>query len=474
LAIYHFTVAVLSRARGHRIVAAAAAQAAAKLHDGYYGIVHNHTHRPGVEFTEILAPEGASSWVFDREQLWNRVEAAERRKDAQLARAVEISLPVELDHQQRIELLRDFIRAEFVAQGMIADAGIHRTKPDNPNAHILLTLRTASAAGFGPKVRQWNAKSNLLNWRAAWATLANLHLARAGHALRIDHRTLDEQQIDLTPARKTGLGHPLPDLAALPEHLEARFAEQRGIAQANGAAIIEDPAIAIRALAHQRRNFTAAQLSQFLSSRTDGEAQHAAALAAVMASSELIALNTSAGRPAEYTSRDLIEAQKSLLRRARTLAARRSAAPRSGSPPHLSGMALLPAAWPSALRETFSYVIGPGDFKAVALLDEERAELLPAAREYWQSQGRQVVDGAALQDPGLLSRDDVLVTAGAELIDVKSLERMLAAAERTRTKLVLLADAVRLQTMGPLSAMHALIDPAARLNSGPAPSSDGR
>jgi hypothetical protein len=33
---------------------------------------------------------GAVDWVFDREQLWNAVEAAERRKDAQLAREIEI------------------------------------------------------------------------------------------------------------------------------------------------------------------------------------------------------------------------------------------------------------------------------------------------------------------------------------------------------------------------------------------------
>ncbi len=473
MAIYHLTVTVLSRARGHRIVAAAAAQAAAKLRDDYYGIVHNHARRPGVEFTEILAPEGAPSWVFDREQLWNRVEAAERRKDAQLARAIEISLPLELEHAQRIELLRDFTRAEFVAQGMIADAAIRRTKLDNPNAHILLTLRTATAAGFGPKARQWNGKSKLLDWRAAWANRANLHLARAGHALRIDHRTLDEQQIELTPARKTGVGRPLYDIDALPEHLHARFAEQRLIAQVNGAAIIEDPAIAIRALAHQRRSFTHAQLSQFLRSRTDGDLQHDAALSAVMASPELIALNPIDHRPAEYASRDLIEAEKSLLRRALTLAARHAGAsrrsrprldaPRSGAPPvdaavtKPSGDALRPECWLSQLRETFSYVVAAGDFKAVALPEEARTEFVSTARAYWQAQGRRVLEGAAPADPGALAQDDVLVVAGAELMDVKSLERILAGAERARAKLVLLADAVQLQAMGAMAPLHSLM-----------------
>jgi hypothetical protein len=305
-----------------------------------------------------------------------------------------------------------------------------------------------------------------LDWRAAWANRANLHLARAGHALRIDHRTLDEQQIELTPARKTGVGRPLYDIDALPEHLHARFAEQRLIAQVNGAAIIEDPAIAIRALAHQRRSFTHAQLSQFLRSRTDGDLQHDAALSAVMASPELIALNPIDHRPAEYTSRDLIEAEKSLLRRALTLAARHAGAscrsgPRLDAPPvdaavtKPSGDALTPECWP--LREKLSYVVAAGDFKAVALPEEARTEFASAARAYWQAQGRRVLEGAAPADPGAIAQDDVLVVAGAELMDVKSLERILAGAERARAKLVLLADEAQLQAMGTMSPLHSLM-----------------
>ncbi len=453
MAIYHFTVSVLSRARGHRIVASAAAQAAATLRDDYYGIVHNHARRPGVEFTEILAPDDARPWVFDREQLWNRVETAERRRDAQLARALEMSLPVELTQEQRIQLLRDFIRTQFVAQGMIADIGIRRSRPDNPSAHVLLTLRAVTATGFGPKMRQWNGKGNLLGWRAAWANQANVHLARAGHRLRIDHRTLEAQQIELTPARKTGVGHLLRETGALPDHLQARFTEQRRIAQSNGASIIEDPTIAIRALVHQRHSFTLAELRQFLVSRTDGEAQQQAALSAIMASAELVALSRSDDRPTQYTSRDLIEAEKSLLRRAHTLAARRSSAaastPRAAPP--------LPGSWSAALRELYAHIVSAGDFKTAAVMGEEQAELLPAMRAHWAGQGRRVLDGVPRADQQALAKDGVLVIANAELIDLKSLERILAAAERARAKLVLLADAVQLKDMGAMSPMHDLM-----------------
>jgi len=425
LAIYHFSVAVISRARGQRIVAAAAAQAADRLRDEYYGVVHNHLRREGVEFTEIVAPAEAPPWVFDREQLWNRVEAAERRKDSQLARAIEISLPVELDAAQCIVLLREYVRAEFVSKRMIADMSIRRTRLDNPNAHVLLTLREASAAGFGPKMRQWNRKSNLMEWRSSWATWANLHLARAGHGVRIDHRSLDEQQIELTPARRTGMGRPMGAVETLPEHLQERFAQQRRIAQENGAAIIADPTIAIRALARQRRSFTSAELVQFLMSRTDGPAQQHAALSSIMASSELVALDVADGAPTQYTSRDLLEAERSLLRRADTMAKR-------------------------------------GDFEAVALPCGERDEFLQAERRYWNAQGKRVREAAPPPDDAL-AKDDVVVLEGAEMIDVKSLEKLLAAAERTRAKMLLVADAERLQEMGANSPMQELVGLAVKL-----------
>jgi hypothetical protein len=419
LAIYHFTVAVISRARGQRIVAAAAAQAAAKLRDDYYGMVHNQLRRAGVEFTEIAAPPGAPSWVLDRELLWNRVEAGERRQDSQLARAIELSLPVELDLAQCIDLLREFVQAEFVSRGMIADMSIRRTPSGNPNARLLLTLREATVGGFGLKKREWNRKNDLLTWRQAWANCANLHLARAGHAVRIDHRSFDEQQIELTPARRTGIGRAPEDLETLPEHLQARFIEQRRIARDNGTAIVEDPTIAIRALARQRRRFTRQDLSRFLTTRTDGEEQMAAALAGILASAELVALNSEENGAAFYTSRDLLEAEKALRRRAQNMMRR-------------------------------------GDFQAVAVSGGDLGEFLQTARKSWSERGKQVRD--AMPSAGEpLAIHDVVLLQGAEMMDLKTLEKNLDLAERARATLVLVVDAERLEAMGGESPMHGLI-----------------
>ena len=127
-----------------------------------------------------MAPEGAPTWVQDREKLWNMVERKEIRKDAQLAREVQLSLPHELNFEQRRALVRDFVQREFVARGMVADIAMH--KPDrggdqrNFHVHILLTTRNIGPDGFGKKNREWNSREELTAMRAAWADIQNAHL----------------------------------------------------------------------------------------------------------------------------------------------------------------------------------------------------------------------------------------------------------------------------------------------------------
>lgn len=160
-----------------------------------------------------------------REALWNAVERVERRKDAQLAREVEIALPVELSRDQQIELLRDFAQRTFVAKGMVADVALHRDNLENPHAHILLSLRQLSPDGWDAKRRDWNHKQQLEHWRSQWAEVTNEHLARAGLDIRIDHRTLEAQGIDLVPGRKLGLSAERQRLPSLPRNLAERIAE---------------------------------------------------------------------------------------------------------------------------------------------------------------------------------------------------------------------------------------------------------
>ncbi|MGB6355852.1 MAG: MobQ family relaxase [Steroidobacteraceae bacterium] len=487
MAIYHLTAKVISRARGQSMIAAAAYRSGSALRDEHYGLTHNYTRRRAGAHCEIMSPAGAPDWVQDREALWNRVEAVERRKDSQLARAIDISLPAELSDAQNVALLREYIAQEFVCKGMIADFCIRRDPAGNPHAHVLLTLREATPEGFGPKARHWNRKSNLLEWRSAWAERANLHLARAGHAARIDHRTLEAQQIELTPGRQIGVGRGRHEEQALPRHVQERLAEQRRIAFENGATIVGDPSVAVRALCRQRPTFTREDLVQFLASRTGDAAQLDAALAAVLTSSELVALASEGGKPSRYTGQDMLDAKMSLMRRVAAMRTRcgHGLEPELLRPVELLRPAEQPLHPPSAQPHALEYLVAEGDIKALAAaVDDAKAALLAQARELWERGGLRVL-GVALsraaaerlqassgihsltlaaqesewqQAEEPWSDRDVVVVDEAEMIGLKDLERLLAVADRARAKVVLVGDSGQLEAMGTVSPLWSILD----------------
>jgi len=199
VAIYHFTAKIIGRSHGRSAVAAAAYRSASELHDQRQGQSFDYSDKPHVVHSEIILPEGAPAWMADRSQLWNAAEAGEQRLDAQLAREVELALPTELTNTEAIELAREFVQQEFVTRGMVADLTIH-LGGHNPYANAMLTLRAVTAQGFGRKVREWNQSGLLREWREQWAALANAYLARAGHAVRIDHGRKRDQAGQEMPA----------------------------------------------------------------------------------------------------------------------------------------------------------------------------------------------------------------------------------------------------------------------------------
>jgi len=201
LASYHFRATIIGRKQGHSAVAAAAYRAGEKLVDERTGEVHDYSRRQGVQHTEIMLPEGANAELGDRGKLWNLVERMEGRSDAQLARSVVLALPHELTAEQRLTLTQDFVRERFVSQGMVADIAIHAPvtakgeNHKNHHAHVLLTLREATAEGLRPtKTRSWNARSQVEEWREEWANAQNTELEKHGAKARVDHRTLDAQR----------------------------------------------------------------------------------------------------------------------------------------------------------------------------------------------------------------------------------------------------------------------------------------
>lgn len=140
---------MVSRGAGRSAVAAAAYLSCSRMLNEYDGVQHDYTRKQGLGWRQVFLPATAPAEWQDRETLWNAVEETETAKDSRLAREFVAALPIELSREEQIQLLQDFIKEQFVADGMCADAAIHDPYPPghNPHAHILLTVRPLDEKG---------------------------------------------------------------------------------------------------------------------------------------------------------------------------------------------------------------------------------------------------------------------------------------------------------------------------------------
>ena len=161
------------------------------------------------------------------------MEEIEKSGKAQLAREIEIALPVELDRAAQLALVRAYVKDNFVSAGMCADFALHDKGDGNPHAHIMLTMRPLTPDGeWGAKCRKeydldprgqripdgkggwknhradttdWNEKDKAEQWRAAWAEYTNRALEQTGRPERIDHRSYKRQGVELLPTVHMGV-----------------------------------------------------------------------------------------------------------------------------------------------------------------------------------------------------------------------------------------------------------------------------
>lgn len=218
MAIYHLSMQIVGRSQGRSAVAAAAYRSGERLEDERTGEVKFYKREVEPE-NMILTPKNSPDWAQDRERLWNEVETIERRKDSQLARELNVALPVELSNDQQKELIRSFAQEQFVDKGMIADIAIHRDDLNNPHAHVMITMRTIDENGFGKKNRDWNAgfansKENSRGFikssekcfdiREQWSDHANHSLEKANIPERITHLSHEARGLEAMPTIHLG------------------------------------------------------------------------------------------------------------------------------------------------------------------------------------------------------------------------------------------------------------------------------
>jgi Ti-type conjugative transfer relaxase TraA len=487
MAIYHFSAKVISRANGSSAVGSAAYRSAQKLHDQRLDRNHHFTNKSGVVHSEVLLPEAAPERLGDRSTLWNEVEATELRKDAQLAREVEFAIPRELTQQQGIELARDFVQAEFVDRGMIADLNVHwdigADGLAKPHAHVMLTMREVNEDGFGKKVRAWNETGQLEQWRERWAEHVNERLAELDIEARIDHRSFRDQGIDLAPQNKIGPAA----LRMAQEGLEReRIADHAAIAHRNGERIIAEPGIALDTLTRQQATFTKRDLAMFVHRHSEGKEQFDLAMGAVQSSPDLVALGQDGRGNDRFTSRDMIEVETRLERASQTMAEReRHRVGERDKERALESAEVRGLTLSGEQRAAFDHATDGKDLGVViGYAGTGKSAMLGVARDAWEAAGYEV-RGAALsgiaaenlevgsgiasrtiasleyqwsQGRELLTSRDVLVIDEAGMIGSRQMERVLSAANEAGAKVVLVGDPQQLQAIEAGAAFRSIAE----------------
>ncbi|OAN59942.1 Ti-type conjugative transfer relaxase TraA [Sphingomonas sp. TDK1] len=476
MAIYHFSAKIISRASGSSALAAAAYRSASRLHDQRLDRHHDFSNKAGVVHSEVLLPDGAPEHFADREQLWNAVEAVELRKDAQLAREIEFAIPRELNQAEGIRLAREFVQAEFVNRGMVADLNVHwdigADGEPKPHAHVMLALREVGEDGFGKKNRDWNRTDLLEKWRERWAGHVNARLAELDIDARVDHRSLEAQGIDLEPQHKIG---PAAARMAAQGLASERLEEHYDIARANGEKLRANPALALDAITRTQATFTTRDLAMFVHRHSEGKDQFDQVMAAVRAAPELVKLGKDGRGEDRFTSRDMIETEVRLERATVKLDASRG----HGMDEQHRKLALARAemrglALSSEQRSAFDHVTSGKDLGViVGYAGTGKSAMLGVARNAWESAGYQV-QGLALsgiaaenlesgsgiasrtiasiehqwgQGRELLTDRSILVIDEAGMIGSRQMERVIAEAEKRHAKVVLVGDPEQLQAI---------------------------
>lgn len=516
MAIYHCSMKPVSRAGGRSAVAAAAYRAGDRLENQRDGLVHDYTRKTGVVQAEIVLPAGVdAAWALDRSALWNAAEAAEKRKDARVAREFEIALPHELSPEQRLAATRDFARDLAERTGAAVDFAIHAPHAAgdqrNHHAHVLVTTRRVGPEGLGEKTdlereNKWllaqgkpTTDAQLREIRAAWEGIVNRHLAAQDLDLRIDHRSHAERGVALAPTEHVGVHATRMErrgLSVTRAQLDAASAAR------NAARIAEHPEEVLTLITHEKSVFDRRDIARALHRALPDDAQgFQNALATVLASPALVTLQpehtdprTGVVTPARYATRAMVALEAGMA----AAAGRLQAADTHGvAPAHIAAaLARQDAAIrtsagdPSAglspeQRAAIAHVTGPERIAAVVgFAGAGKSTMLAAARAAWEAQGYRVV-GAALsgkaaegleessgiasrtlaswslgwdRDRHRLSRGDVFVIDEAGMVGSSQLARFVAEAETRGAKIVLVGDHEQLQAIGAGAPFRAIAE----------------
>ena len=221
------------------------------MYSEYDGTYYYPKYSEDLVHSEVMLPENAPEEYADPSVLWNSVEMREKNNSkAQLARSYKISIPNEWSYELATEVVRDYVKCNFVDEGMCVQFAIHDsenpvTHQRNLHCHIMMTMRPILEDGSwgekqkkvyfydekGNKIRKkngtykcttqdvtgWNNRDNAKKWRKDWADTINAVSEKNGLTDNFwEHRSFEEQGLDIIPQIHLGAKATALERAGIP------------------------------------------------------------------------------------------------------------------------------------------------------------------------------------------------------------------------------------------------------------------
>jgi len=337
---YHLTVKPISRKTGKSCVSALAYRSASNIVDLNTGEVFDYRSKKFVETVEILVPENAPSWIKEiaKECQTNRqsalqklsdvFEAAEKRKDARVYREIEFSLPRELTKDQNIEWAKKFIPDTCTSRGMVAITCFHfdideKTDEFKPHCHVLLSTRELTETGFSVyKNRDWDKVDLVNEWREEYANHQNAALAEHGFDCRVDHRSYVDQGLrEVDPQPKKGkIIDELTDRGIVTDkHKTFDLVRLK-----NQFKILKNPELVFSIVTSHHSTFTEQDIAKVLHRYIDNIEQFNNLHTRLMASPQLVSLETNPDKPKTapvFTTREILKIEMDMVNKAEKMSA---------------------------------------------------------------------------------------------------------------------------------------------------------
>ncbi|WP_261531672.1 AAA family ATPase [Burkholderia multivorans] len=436
------------------------------------------------------------AWAqHDPSIFWQAADQYER-VNGRPYREIEVSLPRELNDEQRVELVREFV-ANTIGDRHAYSWAIHNPTAsdglEQPHAHIMFTERVNDGIARDPEqfFKRWNRENPekggagkdrylatrqfVVDVREEWAMTANHFMARHGIEARIDHRSYKALGIELEPSLKVGIARYAGERGVM----ENVLAENRARARRNGERLLINPAIGVHALTATKSMFSRRDVEQFVFRNTDGEEQFRQVYARMMNSKELIALSVPGKEGEWFTSTELHHLEKRLVDRAERLstAAAISVDDTRHDPLRMSRK------FNAGQDEAFSLLTSGRRFAIVnGAAGTGKSYVLKAAREALEADGFRVI-GAALQgktaddmerdsgirsrtlhsllgslDKGSLKLDDktIVFVDEAGMVGSRQMEKLLEHVERSGALIRMVGDAYQIHAVDAGDAFRAV------------------